>query len=152
MQLHITALLIPSHKSERSCLQLPTGAEDLQSCSGEHGGNANFRPGRHVQMPDLRKGQNEHQEVRKAVDCRSDDVIRAGIDAVALDRGIPNFAARDAVPDLDQRCCQIDGCVRPDEEPGGPVKATSLLRGEDSHKLQENGKFGKEEGGRVEDL
>ena len=152
MQLHITALLTSSYQSQGFFNQLCTRAEDLQSGSGEHDRNADLRPGRHIQMPDLREGQNEHQEVRKAIDSRSDDVIRAGVDAVAFHRGIPDFATRDAVPDLDQRCCQIDGCVQPDEEPGDAVKATSLLRGEYSHKLQENRELGKEEGGGVENL
>lgn len=145
MQLHITALLIPLYKLQEILEQLRTGTEDLQSGSGEHDRNADLRPGRHIQMPDLREGQDEHQEVGKAIDSRSDDVVRAGVDAVAFHRGIPDFAPRDAVPDLDQRCCQINRCVQPNEEPGDAVEATSLLWGEDSHKLQENRELGKEE-------
>ena len=115
MQLHITALLISLYQFRGFFDQLRTRAKNLQSCSGEHDRNADLRPGRHIQMPDLREGQDEHQEVRKAIDGRSDDVIRAGVDAVAFHHGIPDFATWDAVPDLDQRCCQIDGCVQPDE-------------------------------------
>ena len=152
MQLHITALLIPSYKLQGLVLKSSTRAKDLQSGSGEHGRNADFCPGRHIQMPDLGEGQDEHQEIRKAIDGRSDDVIRAGVDAVAFYRGIPDFATRDAMPDLDERCCQIDGCVQPDEEPGDVIEATSLLWGEDPHKLQENRELGKEEGGGVKNL
>lgn len=86
-------------------------------------------------MPDLREGQDEHQEVGKAVDGGSDDVIRAGVDAMALHRGIPDLATRNAVPYLDQHCREIDARIQPDEEPGDVVEATSLLWGEDTHKL-----------------
>lgn len=120
-----------------------------QKTHGKDGQDADLAPGWDIQFGDAVEREEEDGKIRDDVDEGSGDEGGLEIDAAALERGVPDAGARDALEDGGAEVGEIEGEVGPDEDVDEVVSFAGTGGVEEAAVHEEDGKLGEEDGGAI---